>query len=80
MPNLKEIIWVQEEPQNMGAWSYMEPRIRKIAPETASVSYIGRPERSSTASGFQQVHSFEQQHIILQTLKHSPSLTVNTGR
>ncbi|MFX3631954.1 MAG: 2-oxoglutarate dehydrogenase E1 component [Candidatus Pristimantibacillus sp.] len=80
MPNVKEIVWVQEEPQNMGAWSFVEPRIRKIASNGASVSYIGRPERSSTASGFQQVHSFEQQHIILQTLKFSPSLTYNTGR
>ncbi|TCM97922.1 2-oxoglutarate dehydrogenase E1 component [Paenibacillus sp. BK033] len=80
LPNLKEIVWVQEEPQNMGSWFYMEPRLRKIAPAAASVSYIGRPERSSTASGFQQVHSFEQQHILLQTLKYSPSLTYNTGR
>ncbi|KQO01209.1 2-oxoglutarate dehydrogenase E1 component [Paenibacillus sp. Leaf72] len=79
-PQLKEIVWVQEEPKNMGSWHYADPRIRAIAPEGTSVSYIGRPERSSTASGFQQVHAFEQQHIILQTLKHSPSLTYNSGR
>ncbi|MFF2480664.1 2-oxoglutarate dehydrogenase E1 component [Paenibacillus sp. NPDC058071] len=79
-PNLQEIVWVQEEPQNMGSWSFMEPRIRKIAPSGVSVSYIGRPERASTASGFQQVHAFEQQHILMQTLKHSPSLTYNSGR
>ncbi|MUT64392.1 2-oxoglutarate dehydrogenase E1 component [Paenibacillus sp. NEAU-GSW1] len=79
-PNLKEIVWLQEEPQNMGSWSYMEPRIRKVAPAGVSVNYIGRPERSSTASGFQQVHTFEQQHILLQTLKHNPSLTLNSGR
>ncbi|MFF2091939.1 2-oxoglutarate dehydrogenase E1 component [Paenibacillus sp. NPDC058174] len=80
LPNLKEIVWVQEEPHNMGAWSYMEPRVRKIAPAGVGVSYIGRPERSSTASGFQQVHAFEQQHILLQTLKYNPSLTTNSGR
>ncbi|WP_106765934.1 2-oxoglutarate dehydrogenase E1 component [Paenibacillus faecalis] len=62
--NVKEILWVQEEPQNMGAWSYMEPRIREIAPKGIEVSYCGRPERSSPASGYQDVHLYEQQTII----------------
>lgn len=63
-PNLKEILWVQEEPQNMGGWSYMEPRIREIAPKGTEVCYSGRPERSSPASGYQDVHLYEQQTII----------------
>ncbi|MDB4868399.1 MAG: 2-oxoglutarate dehydrogenase component [Cohnella sp.] len=80
MPKLKEICWVQEEPNNMGAWSYMEPRIRQLAPKDVTVSYIGRPERSSPASGFQQVHSFEQQMIISHALTYSSRLTQTTGR
>ncbi|MCC3374588.1 2-oxoglutarate dehydrogenase E1 component [Cohnella sp. REN36] len=79
-PNLKEIVWVQEEPRNMGSWSYMEPRIRDIAPESVALRYIGRPERSSPASGFQQVHALEQQYIISQSLKPSPTLAHNLGR
>lgn len=79
-PNLKEIVWVQEEPRNMGAWSYAEPRIREIAPAGAPVRYIGRPERSSPATGFQQVHALEQQFIVSQSLKPSPTLTHNLGR
>lgn len=63
-PNLKEILWVQEEPQNMGSWSFMEPRIREIAPKGTEVRYSGRPERSSPASGYQDVHAYEQQTII----------------
>jgi len=63
-PNLKEILWVQEEPQNMGSWSFMEPRIREIAPSGVEVRYNGRPERSSPATGYQDVHAYEQQTII----------------
>ncbi|WP_054958268.1 2-oxoglutarate dehydrogenase E1 component [Paenibacillus dakarensis] len=63
-PNAKEILWVQEEPQNMGGWSYMEPRIREIAPKGTEICYCGRPERSSPASGYQDVHIYEQQTII----------------
>ncbi|OAB46103.1 2-oxoglutarate dehydrogenase E1 component [Paenibacillus glacialis] len=69
LTNLKEIVWVQEEPQNMGAWRYIDPRIRAIAPDGVSVTYNGRPERSSTASGYQKVHIFEQQQIISLALR-----------
>jgi 2-oxoglutarate dehydrogenase E1 component len=80
MPKLKEICWVQEEPKNMGAWSYMEPRIWQLAPKLVTVSYIGRPERSSPASGFQQVHSFEQQMILSNALTYSARLAQTMGR
>lgn len=63
-PNVRELVWMQEEPRNMGAWSFMEPRIREIAPVGAVVRYIGRRERSSTASGYQNVHSFEQRQLL----------------
>jgi len=63
-PNLRELCWVQEEPQNMGAWRYMAPYLRRLAPGHVSVRYIGRPEHASPASGFQQVHTFEQQTIL----------------
>lgn len=64
LPNLRELCWVQEEPQNMGAWQYMTAYLRRLAPKHASVRYIGRPEHASPASGFQQVHVFEQQSIV----------------
>ncbi|MBN2982882.1 2-oxoglutarate dehydrogenase E1 component [Cohnella algarum] len=79
-PKLKEIVWVQEEPRNMGAWNFVESRLRDLAPAGVSVQYIGRPDRSSPATGFQQVHALEQQYIISQTLKPSRSLTLNLGR
>ncbi|PYI51892.1 2-oxoglutarate dehydrogenase E1 component [Paenibacillus flagellatus] len=68
-PNAKDLVWLQEEPRNMGAWSFMEPRIRELAPAGASVRYVGRPERSSTASGYQNVHAYEQRQLITAALE-----------
>jgi 2-oxoglutarate dehydrogenase E1 component len=68
-PHLKELIWLQEEPQNMGAWAYIEPRLRMIASEGIEVHYIGRPERASTASGYQNIHKYEQAQMIENALK-----------
>lgn len=69
MSHLKELVWVQEEPKNMGAWTFMESRLRAVAPQQVEVRYTGRPERSSPASGYQHVHSIEQQQIIQNALK-----------
>ncbi|WP_077614648.1 2-oxoglutarate dehydrogenase E1 component [Caenibacillus caldisaponilyticus] len=68
-PNLKEIVWVQEEPKNMGAWTFMEPRLRALAPEGVPVRYIGRPDRSSPAVGEPDVHKLEQERIIKEALR-----------
>jgi 2-oxoglutarate dehydrogenase E1 component len=71
-PNVLEAVWVQEEPANMGAWRYMAPHIRGIVPESAVVRYIGRPERSSPASGYQRIHSDEQNDIVAKALRKDP--------
>lgn len=71
-PKLEEIVWVQEEPKNQGSWFYMEPRLRALAPAKVEVRYIGRQERSSTASGHQEVHAAEQQSIISSALNGQP--------
>jgi 2-oxoglutarate dehydrogenase E1 component len=63
-PKLKELIWVQEEPRNMGAWSYVEPKLDELAPAGSTVSYVGRPERASPAEGYPAAHSAEQGRII----------------
>jgi 2-oxoglutarate dehydrogenase E1 component len=61
-PNADEIVWLQEEPQNMGAWTYMEPRLRGLLDR--EVRYIGRPERASPAEGAAQLHAMEQARIV----------------
>lgn len=66
--NAKEIVWVQEEPKNMGAWPFIESRIREITPEGTAVSYIGRTHRSSPAEGDPVAHKKEQERIVTESL------------
>lgn len=63
LPNIREVAWLQEEPRNMGAWTYMAPRIRDMLPAGASLRYVGRPERSSPAEGFPDLHEVTQQQL-----------------
>ena len=69
----REVVWAQEEPQNMGAWTFAAPRLRAIAGERA-VTYVGRPERASPAEGFEAAHKAEQARIVAEALAvHEPS-------
>lgn len=67
-PNLNEIYWVQEEPKNMGAWTFVEPRINAAAPNKLTASYIGRKRRSSPSEGDPTAHKKEQQRIMNEAL------------
>ena len=62
--DLADIYWVQEEPQNMGSWDFMEPKIRKLLESKKPVHYIGRRSTASTATGIQSVHLAEQKQIV----------------
>ena len=63
-PNLQEVLWVQEEPRNMGARAHMFPRLMQIMPEQIHFGYIGRPERASPGEGYPVAHLAEQQRIV----------------
>jgi 2-oxoglutarate decarboxylase len=63
-PNLSEIVWVQEEPRNMGPQKFMLPQLREIVPATITLSDIGRPARSSPAEGYPAAHQAEQARIV----------------
>jgi 2-oxoglutarate dehydrogenase E1 component len=63
-PNLKEILWVQEEPRNMGARAHMSPRLMQILPDELEFGYVGRPERASPGEGYPAAHNAEQQRIL----------------
>ena len=67
-PNLKEIVWVQEEPQNMGAWKVMTRRMPELVPEQVDFRYVGRPERASPGEGYPAAHRSEQERIVLTAL------------
>ncbi|MDP2710226.1 MAG: multifunctional oxoglutarate decarboxylase/oxoglutarate dehydrogenase thiamine pyrophosphate-binding subunit/dihydrolipoyllysine-residue succinyltransferase subunit [Solirubrobacteraceae bacterium] len=63
-PNLREVVWAQEEPRNMGARSHMFPRLMQILPEELKFGYIGRPERASPGEGYPAAHLAEQSRIV----------------
>jgi multifunctional 2-oxoglutarate metabolism enzyme len=63
-PKLTEVVWVQEEPRNMGARAHMAPRLLQILPETLHFGYVGRPERAASGEGYPVAHSKEQHRIV----------------
>ncbi len=63
-PNLTEVLWVQEEPRNMGARAHMFPRLMQIMPEDMHFGYVGRPERASPGEGYPAAHIDEQNRIV----------------
>jgi 2-oxoglutarate dehydrogenase E1 component len=63
----KHVTWVQEEPQNMGAWSYVNPLIEEALGLKAT--YIGRPSSAATATGSSKRHAFEQKAITAAVLE-----------
>jgi 2-oxoglutarate dehydrogenase E1 component len=54
-------VWVQEEPQNMGAWAFVEPRMRELK---CPVEYVGRDASASPATGSYRIHDREQKELI----------------
>ncbi len=62
-PSAQEVVWAQEEPKNMGAWTYVSPRLRVSTGNAMIVRYIGRPERASPAEGYKSAHDKEQVRI-----------------
>ncbi len=62
--NAREVFWVQEEPENMGAWHFMERRLRTLVGDERTLRYVGRPERASPAEGYFSDHEREQKRIV----------------
>jgi 2-oxoglutarate dehydrogenase E1 component len=67
-PNLKEIVWTQEEPRNMGPWKVMSRRMPDLIPEGVELGYVGRPTRASPGEGYSAAHAREQERIVLTAL------------
>jgi len=61
-PKVQNIAWVQEEPANGGAWSYIRPLLQQIA--GSEPVYVGRPPMAATAVGSHRAHAQEQKKLI----------------
>ena len=71
LPNLEEIVWVQEEPKNMGSWDFVDDYLRDMLKEGQTLRYIGRPDRSSPAVGVPNVHKTEQNQLVQKAINPS---------
>jgi 2-oxoglutarate dehydrogenase E1 component len=67
-PNVKDLIWCQEEPKNMGAWIFMEGKFEDLVPGGDRLRYIGRAESASPATGNYSVHIKEQEKLTREAL------------
>ncbi len=79
---LKEIVWCQEEPKNMGSWFFMKPRLDELVEAEGlaiPVRYKGRDERASPATGSEKVHAKEQKELVSQALALGGKSSGKTG-
>jgi 2-oxoglutarate dehydrogenase E1 component len=67
-PNLKQVVWAQEEPRNMGGLTYVGPRLRGAVPRKVPLAYVARPERASPAEGKAKEHLAQQAKLVLEAL------------
>ncbi len=63
-PNASEVIWLQEEPENMGAWSFVHNRLHRILRERYRLVHVSRPESASPATGSAAQHQLEQADLL----------------
>jgi 2-oxoglutarate dehydrogenase E1 component len=68
-PNLREVVWCQEEPQNQGAWYQIRHRLQEFVPRP--VLYAGRAPAAAPATGIFRIHELEQQALVSAALHSS---------
>ena len=67
-PHLEEVVWAQEEPQNMGAWRSIRHRLEAASPDGVAPRFVGRPWRASPSEGYPTAHLLEQDRIAREAL------------
>ena len=59
-----EVVWLQEEPENMGAWSFVHGRLHASLPGRLRLRHVSRPESASPAIGSLALHQLEQADLL----------------
>ena len=67
-PNAKQLVWAQEEPKNMGGWTFVEPRLEELLPACDRPIYVGRTASASPATGSYAIHQAEQASLVQEAL------------
>ncbi len=68
-PNAKQLVWAQEEPKNMGGWTFVQERLEKLVPVCERPLYVGRAPSASPATGSYAIHQAEQAKLIAEALE-----------
>ena len=68
LPNAREIVWCQEEPQNQGAWYQIRHRLQELVSGRRAVLYAGRAPAAAPATGIARIHELEQQALVAAAL------------
>ena len=63
-PNAAEVVWLQEEPENMGAWSFVHGRLHRLLRDRYRLTHVSRPESASPATGSAAQHQLEQADLL----------------
>ncbi|MFN8061698.1 MAG: 2-oxoglutarate dehydrogenase E1 component [Vicinamibacterales bacterium] len=72
-PALDEIVWIQEEPMNMGAWTFMRPELETLVSGRVRLRYIGRPRSASPAEGSAAWHQLHQKALVAEAFDFAPT-------
>jgi 2-oxoglutarate dehydrogenase E1 component len=70
-PNLREVVWAQEEPANMGAWSFVRPRLEELLGGEVPLRYVGKPARPSPAQGSARYHKEEHAALVREAFEEN---------
>lgn len=65
-PALQEVVWIQEEPENMGAWTFIQPRLVAMIDGRWPLRYVGRERSASPAEGSTAWHALKQASLVMQ--------------
>ncbi len=67
-PNARQLVWAQEEPRNMGGWTFVEARLTNLLPDGERPRFVGRAASASPATGFYTTHELEQTELVQDAL------------
>jgi 2-oxoglutarate dehydrogenase E1 component len=68
-PNLQDVIWLQEEPQNMGYWDFAAPILQEMLGGRVPLRYVGRPRSASPSEGSSAWHAINQRLLVEQAFQ-----------
>jgi 2-oxoglutarate dehydrogenase E1 component len=67
-PGATELVWLQDEPENMGAWPFAHGRLHRLVRDRYALRHVSRPESASPATGSAALHNIEHDDILVRAL------------